>query len=88
MKDIHRGTKLKLAVSVGYKAAFNEVHIVSEVTILAFITHLVSCMPKTSKSAIFNIFSDIPMYERSKDGSTASLYQFCYDFLSFATEKI
>ena len=87
MQENHCGRKLTPAIKVGYEATYNEVQIVLEVSILASGISVVLGTPMVSKSATFNIPRAIPLYWPNKDGSTASLYQFCHDYLAIASDE-
>ena len=79
MEEVHRGTKLKPAIKVGYEATYYEVQIVLDVSISASGISVVQGKHMNSKSATFNTLRAIPLDQHTEDGSTASLYQFRHD---------
>ena len=87
VEKVHRGTKSRPAIQVGYGAMYSEVRIVLEVSILASGISVAPGLSMNSISSKISILRATPMYQPNEDGSIASLYQFRYNYLAISTEK-
>ena len=87
MKDVHCGTKLTPSIQVGYEIAFYKICIVLHVCILASGICVELGIPKSSKSATFNILRAIPLYQPNEGDFATSLYQIRHEYLAIVTAE-
>ena len=86
-EEIRRGTKLTLAIQVGFEATYYEVQIVLGVTVLQEGLSIVLGIPMNSKSSTFDVYRAIPLHQPNEDDTTASVYRFPHEFLAIASDN-
>ena len=86
-EEIRGGTKLTPAIQVGFEAAYYEIQIVLEVTVMQEGLSIVLGIPMNSKSSTFDVYRAIPLHQPNEDGTTASVYRFSHEFVAIATDN-
>ena len=86
-EEIQRGTKLTLAIQVGFEAAHYDVQMLLEVTVLQEGLSIVLCIPMNCEPSTLDVVSRHSQHQPNEDVTTASVYHFSHEFVAIATDN-